>query len=372
MLRTFQKNDVLRSTIKTYPKYQVYFYEQKTYVNGGSTFSGSFVGHLNHVKPGSISLDELNVDRPSGSLIYPFMYKNSGASAFKSLSSANYHTSAYGTTLQGTYPISSSIQKYEYALNSARPYVSVLKNVCDYYKIFSNHCAYSSSNGDKGTQALGLLAIPAIFFGDSIKKGSVKLDYYLDGVLTGRLRDERKNGELVQTDPVGSVDSGSVAGVVLYDHGVVLLTGSWTLSGEGAGFKWYEYASCISGSTTTPQQHYLLEFQGINKINTLTMFCHAPRGEINHSNNPTFVLHSSSWSAMTSSTMYAENPYIQTVNAVSTSYAETTGSYEKTVYISKIGVYDENKNLIAIAKLANPVRKREHDNLTFKLGIDLV
>ena len=45
--------------------------------------------------------------------------------------------------------------------------------------------------------------------------------------------------------------------------------------------------------------------------------------------------------------------------------------FEKTVFINKIGIYDENKNLIAVAKLAKPVRKRDSDDLTFKLKLDL-
>ena len=47
-----------------------------------------------------------------------------------------------------------------------------------------------------------------------------------------------------------------------------------------------------------------------------------------------------------------------------------TGSFEKQTYISQIGIYDENNNLIAIAKLANPVRKTESRDLTFKLKLD--
>ena len=47
-----------------------------------------------------------------------------------------------------------------------------------------------------------------------------------------------------------------------------------------------------------------------------------------------------------------------------------TGSFEKQVYISKIGLYDKDRNLIGIAKLATPVRKREIDSYTFKLKLD--
>ena len=57
-------------------------------------------------------------------------------------------------------------------------------------------------------------------------------------------------------------------------------------------------------------------------------------------------------------------------NVVSSSYAGVDASFQKTTFINYVGIYDESKNLIAIAKLANPVRKREEDDFTFKLKLD--
>ena len=83
--------------------------------------------------------------------------------------------------------------------------------------------------GNKATQELNLISIPSIFYGSSIKKGSVDLKYYISGSLIGQARDINKNGELIQVGPSGSVGSGSVAGVVLYTEGFLVLTGSWDL-----------------------------------------------------------------------------------------------------------------------------------------------
>ena len=58
-------------------------------------------------------------------------------------------------------------------------------------------------------------------------------------------------------------------------------------------------------------------------------------------------------------------------NIVSSSYPDPTGSFQKTTYISSIGIYDEDKNLIAIAKVATPVKKTEDRELTFKLKLDI-
>ena len=58
-------------------------------------------------------------------------------------------------------------------------------------------------------------------------------------------------------------------------------------------------------------------------------------------------------------------------NIVSSSYPDPTGSFKKTTFISSIGIYDDNKNLIGIATLANPVRKQEDQDLTFKIRLDI-
>jgi len=39
--------------------------------------------------------------------------------------------------------------------------------------------------------------------------------------------------------------------------------------------------------------------------------------------------------------------------------------------LSQIAIYDENKNIIAIAKMATPVRKTEDRDYTFKLKLDI-
>ena len=102
------------------------------------------------------------------------------------------------------------------------------------------------------------------------------------------------------------------------------------------------------------------------------MMTHAPKGELNHSNNPTYLDKSLSSGALTlPSGSYIENPKQAIKNIVKSPYADPTGSFSKETYISKIGIYDEENNLIAIAKLATPVRKTEDREFTFKIKMDI-
>jgi len=100
------------------------------------------------------------------------------------------------------------------------------------------------------------------------------------------------------------------------------------------------------------------------------MFAHAPIGQLNHSSNPTFIDYGQSTTPLTGTDHYIQNSSMTIKNTVSSAYADPTGSFRKTTYISKIGLYDDKKNLIGIAKLATPVKKTEERDFTFKLKLD--
>ena len=284
-------------------------------------------------------------------------------------------------------------------------YLYALKNTINYYRRLSPHFAVSSSIGHEAVAAgrgrdltassaddglgaidVGMISIPSIFYGSGIKKGSVKLQYYVTGALHGELQDKYKNGELVE---VYGTNADKVAGIVLYNEGFIILTGSWDMSqdtvddyiaaGSDQKAKWIYFGQGVSGSTTVPftgpivpSSSFAMQFSGTNKTQVLTMFADAPVGELNNSANFTFLSYSSgqtSWPAQTGSGYMESNK--QTIkNVVSSSYNDPTGSFKKTTYISKVGIYDENKNLIAIAKVATPVKKTENRDITFKLKLD--
>ena len=65
-----------------------------------------------------------------------------------------------------------------------------------------------------------------------------------------------------------------------------------------------------------------------------------------------------------------ENSEVSLVNIVSSSYKNYSASFENTTFISKIGIYDEKHNLLAIANLANPIKKTRDREYTFKLKLD--
>ena len=127
------------------------------------------------------------------------------------------------------------------------------------------------------------------------------------------------------------------------------------------------------GGDTRASASYTMHFSGTNEVPVMTMFAHAPKGQLNYSNNPTYLSYSaasSNYDALTSSISYRE-PDLATVNAVSSSFSSPTASFAKETYISKIGLYDKNKNLIGVTTVAKPVKKTEDREFTFKLKLDI-
>lgn len=327
----------------------------------------------------------------NSSSYYPFLPKNSSLESFKTTTTASISTLVYGDIITGSYPLTSSISTKYYAsttgsdcLDKNRKYICALKNTLNSYSYFSNHYLFSSSFGDKSTQEINLINVPSIFYGSSIDKGSVELGFYISGTLLAKLQDKNKNGELIET--TGS-NTGSVAGIVMYNEGIILLTGSWNLhnsfeetyiytpTSSLAKPKWIYWGAGIDQGTNnlTLSSSFTLDFDGINYIPSLTMLAHAEKGDINHSNNPTYIKYGefSNKQPLTSRHGYHEYTKLEIKNTVKYAYENFSGSLEKQTYISKIGIYDEKRNLIAIAKVAKPVRKPENRDLTFKLKLDI-
>ena len=127
-----------------------------------------------------------------------------------------------------------------------------------------------------------------------------------------------------------------------------------------------------SPSSIIPSSSYSLSFKGTQEVPALTMMAHANKGELNHSNNPTYIQYEQEsliTNPVTGAIQFRENE-LTIKNMVSSSFADPTGSFQKETYISQVAIYDKDRNLIGVAKLATPVKKTEERDLTFKLKVD--
>ena len=222
----FGKGDIFHNTIKTYPKVKFDIYGGKVYYNGAFRESGSFTGSVPNVPPGHINLFEMNVDRSdeydsyeTPNLISAFLAKGSNLESWKNVSTGTFNQAQYGDKISLAYPLSASITREYYGLGTdnlwdggvaenrfvprrknvsvgdfpnipniyepngitvSSSFVAALRNVFDNYTNLSPHYAFSASHPawdfgpyDKGHQEINMIYIPSIFYGSSIKKGSV-------------------------------------------------------------------------------------------------------------------------------------------------------------------------------------------------------
>ena len=423
----FQKNDVYINTLRAYPEIKYRVYSGSASFNNIPNISGSFTGSIRLTDPGSINLFEMNVDRrevatgreigvsgaADNGLIYQFMVKNGTGLGFSSVAASAYSAGSPGDIFKGSYPYTASITREYYSAAQPRvvspvltetaaagitisssgsvSHIRALKNTLNHYAYLSPLYEYSSSiaspaSRDFDNNELSLVNIPTIFYGSKIKPGTIKLDFYVTGTLIGTLEDKDRNGVLYQTGPVNSAGSGATAGVALYNEGFLILTGAWDITEANTAMgpshsedygtsnnypTWTAFMASLPGSVKAPQSSFMLNMSGTTKTQTITMFAGAPKAELNQSNNPTFVDYFTGPFGMTGSVGYVQNQELGIKNVVSSAYNSPTASFDRTTYISKIGLYDKNMNLIAIAKPATPVKKTSTRDFSFKIEMDI-
>ena len=428
----FEEDDLFINRLKTYPEYNVFIYQGIPYTNSFKPLSGSLHNR------GGLTVFDINSNRTT-TLIKPHVTASLRKDVFRTqvynpivseISSPEgrflqrkYHhqvsgsaLSTYptpGTKLEGSYGYSSPIKRRKEGVTAQKIDIfnietgllenrrtgrvfnvtaSALMNTARKYTILSDHFIFESSSVRSRNllhEDVNFIFIPQMYYGTSIKKGSVKLEYFITGSKIAECTDQYENGILTETTGTAV---GNVVGVVMYDEGVIMLTASHGLedSEHPIGVRydgtstiessWLYYGTGLNDAqthTSLSASSYNLNFKGVSYVNTMTMFAHAKKGHLNHSNNPTFkdcsginftnglqVQNTQTGSGITF--FEGENDI---KNIVSGSFS--SASFEKTTYISKINLYDANENLIGVASMATPVKKTLDREYLFKLKLDI-
>ena len=441
----FKPTDIFTSRLKMHPESTFFIYDGEVFINNkknlqitqhrsgdtplrmglasDKTDAEILSSHTyKNIVSGSVSLYELNINRPKGSFAKPFIIQDGFQYDFRgNLTSFQGSTIAPLTSSGGQYsgnakyPLSASITRM-YIDPSLEPQLtsSQLGNIrlnrrsYALYNVGRKKYTRLSKrflwNNHTTASAINIIDIPSIFYGSTIKKGSVRLTYNITGSKISSVVDENENGELICNF---GLLSGSVVGLVYYDEGIIAFpetepitdistgmphftssyfAGTTTISdgvtiaykGVGNGFQNHSWIYFGAGANDGIQHHNTLKnasfeinFQGTTYKNSMTLFCHAEKGEMNFSNNLSYLDSTGSFNINVSEYSYSEVD-IPIKNVVSSSYKKHKEDFKKTTYISKVGIYDENNNLIMVADLARPYRKEEEKDITFKLKYDLI
>lgn len=90
-------------------------------------------------------------------------------------------------------------------------------------------------------------------------------------------------------------------------------------------------------------------FQNNTNINSTLIFCRAQASEFNYSSNPT---------------------YTDTSNRIAVIEEGQEDVQRSFTYITTVGLYDVNDNLLAVAKLSRPIEKNDEKDLTVRVRLD--
>ena len=165
---------------------------------------------------------------------------------------------------------------------------------------------------------IAVIAIPSNLFGEYIKPGTFTLMY--------------ESGSLTDDGESNLISGSSKIGDIIYEHGMVIITKTPSIIQD------------ISMS-----QNLSCEFESTVTIYESQYKCTIRENEYNFSQNPTLISGSSNSGVI---------------------YNFATGSFF-TPYATTIGLYDNNYNLLAVAKLAQPLPLSAVTDTSILVNLDL-
>jgi len=201
-----------------------------------------------------------------------------------------------------------------------------------------------------GSEHIGVMSVPKAMFGDYIQPNSIIIDtpsgsYYDDG--EGRLR------------MVVDSDSSIVIGNVIYEHGMIIYTGGTRKEGTGQEAL---YGSAIYGTSVyggipiddnfvdnfVETTNITMSFSSSFTIYETQYKCTIGESEFNYTLNPTVISNTSN---------------------NGTVYNYVTGSYFSP-YVTTVGLYNNDNELMAVGKLAQPLPTSRTTDTTILVNID--
>jgi hypothetical protein len=187
---------------------------------------------------------------------------------------------------------------------------------------------------------IGVIAIPSNLFGEYIKPGTFTLSY--------------ESGSFTDDGEGNLLHSSSKVGDIIYEHGIITLTSDGIPGTQGYGFVYY--GSTDYGGADAAFILDLINSQNITCSfdSTITIYesqykCTIRENEFNFSQNPTLISGSTNSGKV---------------------YDYATGSYFNP-YVTTVGLYNNDKELLAVAKLAQPLPLSAVTDMNILVNLDL-
>jgi hypothetical protein len=308
--------------------------------------------------------------------------------SFKVYKSFNFTQADSGSSVFGLEGISGSLYAFELSSSPSRsftkdtaPYSQSFYSEPLYYEIkrlyyTTSDQPFNSFGGNNTKKELRqlhnkftLLTIPQEFVGEGIKPGSIQITDN-SGPTTLDLRDDGNgnvydyqysssfaaysSGAFADTDTLTAEGSGSVIGNAFYQHGLVTITDTGSM-----------YASCSLGDGA---DGFEVDFKSTMTLNEYEYTCLIGPNEFNFSKNISVTQDRSGSISIANVTSDiskffppGDNPgegtgsFSSTYSATEYLIGEATHS-DFSTYVTSVGLYNDSNQLLAIGKLAQPIK----------------
>lgn len=274
---------------------------------------------------------ELNGDVVTGSVYLEKKYLNDAlfSRRFEGFSDKE------GGLVMDDAPFTSSIDIIDAELNAtnAQLYKSIL-NLYAYYN--SINIDFTASFTGSAVTRYRVITIPEIYYDREVLSGTFTASDLDSAGAERRLYDNGRGGIYS-----GSM-TGTLVGNIFYAEGLVVL--------KGGGLN-TESPSNDFGEVSPTNFKWRVSFKGTHKIPVKIFRCHARVGQLNASTNPTY------YRVLTGSDARYKNE------------KEIVMQNHQT-YITAIGLYNDDYDLVGLAKLAQPIKKEESQEILFRLRLD--
>ena len=328
---------------------------------GDSVFTGSNVGidrflGRNFLSTSSIfeegvyglsTYDNLNsiyggTDVPTGE-ISPMDFESLIYYSVRHLYYSNYLSSSYGDNAPTASIILGAIPEGNVLTGSldGPRYDNYLQTTLTYPKYFPT----TSKFDNEETIGIGVISIPTKLYGDYVRPGS----FYFS-TESGSLTDDGEGNIYLSSS---LTTSSILIGNIFYPHGMVVITDNPTVLPWNTGSIFNSIVNFVTSSNAT------CSFSSSYTIYETQYKCTIGENEFNFTLNPTI---SSGSTAITSSIGTFYTPSENLVGFATASYFNP--------YITTVGLYDDQQNLLAIGKLSQPLPVSPTTDTTIIINID--
>jgi hypothetical protein len=221
-----------------------------------------------------------------------------------------------------------------------------------YFNYLQTTLTYPKNFPTASNSVIGVISIPSRLYGDYVQPNSFNLI-----TPSGSLRDDGEGNILDLTN--------DIVGNIFYYQGLVVIYTDTPVDGYGTVL--YGTASyggdIISGALSinyyVTTNNVTCSFSSSYKIHETQYKCTIRENEFNFSQNPSLSSGSTSISSSIGN-FYTPGQYLTD---------NVTGSYFSP-YVTTVGLYDEYQNLLAVAKLAQPLPVSPTTDTTILINLD--